>query len=158
MGMFVLQFPLGRGNCRLRVLILWDPSVLLTLQYCSNVCSVLKRAKKSKNDLINAEEGEDHFTDVSSVGKANARDLWPLNQPVSFHTAHCCILIYLCTGCLMSLMSVSTASLEQSFFKLSFDWIMVHIKSFCIFSSLSFQRYWANCLQYVSIWVEYYPL
>ncbi|XP_028271025.1 calcium channel, voltage-dependent, N type, alpha 1B subunit, a [Parambassis ranga] len=30
--------------------------------------SVLKRAKKSKNDLINAEEGEDHFTDISSVG------------------------------------------------------------------------------------------
>ncbi|XP_072288737.1 calcium channel, voltage-dependent, N type, alpha 1B subunit, a [Eucyclogobius newberryi] len=29
--------------------------------------SVLKRAKKSKNDLINAEEGEDHFTDISSV-------------------------------------------------------------------------------------------
>ncbi|XP_067825703.1 calcium channel, voltage-dependent, N type, alpha 1B subunit, a [Heptranchias perlo] len=31
---------------------------------------VLKRAttKKSKNDLINAEEGEDHFTDISSVG------------------------------------------------------------------------------------------
>eukprot|EP00063_Salmo_salar_P041151 XP_014015986.1 PREDICTED: voltage-dependent N-type calcium channel subunit alpha-1B-like isoform X17 [Salmo salar] len=28
---------------------------------------VLKRAKKSKNDLINAEEGEDHFTDISSV-------------------------------------------------------------------------------------------
>ncbi|XP_029294653.1 calcium channel, voltage-dependent, N type, alpha 1B subunit, a [Cottoperca gobio] len=30
--------------------------------------SVLKRTKKSKNDLINAEEGEDHFTDISSVG------------------------------------------------------------------------------------------
>ncbi|XP_037832747.1 calcium channel, voltage-dependent, N type, alpha 1B subunit, a isoform X3 [Kryptolebias marmoratus] len=30
--------------------------------------SVLKRAKKSKNDLINAEEGEDHFTDFLSVG------------------------------------------------------------------------------------------
>ncbi|XP_053725700.1 calcium channel, voltage-dependent, N type, alpha 1B subunit, a isoform X11 [Synchiropus splendidus] len=29
--------------------------------------SVLKRSKKSKNDLINAEEGEDHFTDISSV-------------------------------------------------------------------------------------------
>nr|XP_046241616.1 calcium channel, voltage-dependent, N type, alpha 1B subunit, a isoform X6 [Scatophagus argus] len=29
--------------------------------------SVLKRTKKSKNDLINAEEGEDHFTDISSV-------------------------------------------------------------------------------------------
>ncbi|XP_028980432.2 calcium channel, voltage-dependent, N type, alpha 1B subunit, a isoform X3 [Esox lucius] len=28
---------------------------------------MLKRAKKSKNDLINAEEGEDHFTDISSV-------------------------------------------------------------------------------------------
>uniref|UniRef100_A0AAR2LUR3 Voltage-dependent N-type calcium channel subunit alpha n=1 Tax=Pygocentrus nattereri TaxID=42514 RepID=A0AAR2LUR3_PYGNA len=28
--------------------------------------SVLKRSKKSKNDLINAEEGEDHFTDISS--------------------------------------------------------------------------------------------
>uniref|UniRef100_W5L9F3 Voltage-dependent N-type calcium channel subunit alpha n=1 Tax=Astyanax mexicanus TaxID=7994 RepID=W5L9F3_ASTMX len=27
---------------------------------------VLKRSKKSKNDLINAEEGEDHFTDISS--------------------------------------------------------------------------------------------
>ncbi|KAM6965215.1 calcium channel, voltage-dependent, N type, alpha 1B subunit, a [Aplochiton taeniatus] len=28
---------------------------------------VLKRAKKSKNDLISAEEGEDHFTHISSV-------------------------------------------------------------------------------------------
>uniref|UniRef100_A0A8C1ZLI7 Voltage-dependent N-type calcium channel subunit alpha n=1 Tax=Cyprinus carpio TaxID=7962 RepID=A0A8C1ZLI7_CYPCA len=27
---------------------------------------LLKRAKKSKNDLISAEEGEDHFTDISS--------------------------------------------------------------------------------------------
>lgn len=35
------------------------------------VCAVLKRGKvkKSKNDLIGAEEGEDHFTDMSSVGK-----------------------------------------------------------------------------------------
>ncbi|KAL2092226.1 hypothetical protein ACEWY4_012024 [Coilia grayii] len=32
-----------------------------------NSTSVLKRVKKSKNDLINAEEGEDHFTDISSV-------------------------------------------------------------------------------------------
>ncbi|XP_051976308.1 probable voltage-dependent N-type calcium channel subunit alpha-1B [Xyrauchen texanus] len=32
---------------------------------CNN--PVLKRAKKSKNDLINAEEGEDHFTDILSV-------------------------------------------------------------------------------------------
>ncbi|KTG39487.1 hypothetical protein cypCar_00003838, partial [Cyprinus carpio] len=32
---------------------------------CNN--PVLKRAKKSKNDLISAEEGEDHFTDISSV-------------------------------------------------------------------------------------------
>lgn len=32
---------------------------------------VLKRAKvkKGKNDLIDAEEGEEHFTDISSVGK-----------------------------------------------------------------------------------------
>uniref|UniRef100_A0A8C7TEK8 Voltage-dependent N-type calcium channel subunit alpha n=1 Tax=Oncorhynchus mykiss TaxID=8022 RepID=A0A8C7TEK8_ONCMY len=29
--------------------------------------------KKSKNDLINAEEGEDHFTDISSVGSPFAR-------------------------------------------------------------------------------------
>ncbi|XP_069022297.1 LOW QUALITY PROTEIN: calcium channel, voltage-dependent, N type, alpha 1B subunit, a [Embiotoca jacksoni] len=29
--------------------------------------AVLKRTKKSKNDLINAEEGDDHFTDISSV-------------------------------------------------------------------------------------------
>ncbi|KAM8886134.1 calcium channel, voltage-dependent, N type, alpha 1B subunit, a isoform 15-T16 [Spinachia spinachia] len=35
--------------------------------------SVLKRTKKSKNDLINAEEGEDHFTDMSSVGSPFAR-------------------------------------------------------------------------------------
>ncbi|KAK6312970.1 hypothetical protein J4Q44_G00163170 [Coregonus suidteri] len=34
---------------------------------------VLKRAKKSKNDLINAEEGEDHFTDISSVGSPFTR-------------------------------------------------------------------------------------
>ncbi|XP_026102737.1 voltage-dependent N-type calcium channel subunit alpha-1B-like isoform X3 [Carassius auratus] len=32
---------------------------------CNN--PVLKRAKKSKNDLISAEEGEDHFTDITSV-------------------------------------------------------------------------------------------
>uniref|UniRef100_A0A7N6BGV2 Voltage-dependent N-type calcium channel subunit alpha n=1 Tax=Anabas testudineus TaxID=64144 RepID=A0A7N6BGV2_ANATE len=35
--------------------------------------SVLKRTKKSKNDLINAEEGDDHFTDISSVGSPFAR-------------------------------------------------------------------------------------
>ncbi|KAJ4941436.1 hypothetical protein JOQ06_011315, partial [Pogonophryne albipinna] len=35
--------------------------------------SVLKRTKKSKNDLINAEEGEDHFTDIPSVGSPFAR-------------------------------------------------------------------------------------
>ncbi|XP_051806602.1 voltage-dependent N-type calcium channel subunit alpha-1B-like isoform X12 [Acanthochromis polyacanthus] len=35
--------------------------------------SVLKRTKKSKNDLISAEEGEDHFTDISSVGSPFAR-------------------------------------------------------------------------------------
>uniref|UniRef100_A0A4W5QV16 Voltage-dependent N-type calcium channel subunit alpha n=1 Tax=Hucho hucho TaxID=62062 RepID=A0A4W5QV16_9TELE len=34
---------------------------------------LLKRAKKSKNDLINAEEGEDHFTDISSVGSPFTR-------------------------------------------------------------------------------------
>uniref|UniRef100_H3A6R0 Voltage-dependent N-type calcium channel subunit alpha n=1 Tax=Latimeria chalumnae TaxID=7897 RepID=H3A6R0_LATCH len=37
---------------------------------------ILKRAttiKKSKNDLIHAEEGEDHFTDISSVGSPFAR-------------------------------------------------------------------------------------
>ncbi|KAJ8261081.1 hypothetical protein COCON_G00168040 [Conger conger] len=36
---------------------------------------VLKRAKnkKGKNDLINAEEGEEHFTDISSVGSPFAR-------------------------------------------------------------------------------------
>uniref|UniRef100_A0A8C7TZV5 Voltage-dependent N-type calcium channel subunit alpha n=1 Tax=Oncorhynchus mykiss TaxID=8022 RepID=A0A8C7TZV5_ONCMY len=34
---------------------------------------MLKRAKKSKNDLINAEEGEDHFTDISSVGSPFTR-------------------------------------------------------------------------------------
>uniref|UniRef100_A0A669BLJ2 Voltage-dependent N-type calcium channel subunit alpha n=1 Tax=Oreochromis niloticus TaxID=8128 RepID=A0A669BLJ2_ORENI len=35
--------------------------------------SVLKRTRKSKNDLINAEEGDDHFTDISSVGSPYAR-------------------------------------------------------------------------------------
>ncbi|XP_041094438.1 voltage-dependent N-type calcium channel subunit alpha-1B-like [Polyodon spathula] len=36
---------------------------------------VLKRAKtkKSKNDLIHAEEGEDHFTDITSMGSPFAR-------------------------------------------------------------------------------------
>uniref|UniRef100_A0A8B9W372 Voltage-dependent N-type calcium channel subunit alpha n=1 Tax=Anas zonorhyncha TaxID=75864 RepID=A0A8B9W372_9AVES len=40
-----------------------------------HVESVLKRAaiKKSKNDLIHAEEGEDHFTDICSVGSPFAR-------------------------------------------------------------------------------------
>uniref|UniRef100_A0A6Q2ZLU3 Voltage-dependent N-type calcium channel subunit alpha n=1 Tax=Esox lucius TaxID=8010 RepID=A0A6Q2ZLU3_ESOLU len=32
-----------------------------------------EKTKKSKNDLINAEEGEDHFTDISSVGSPFAR-------------------------------------------------------------------------------------
>uniref|UniRef100_A0A6Q2XWE3 Voltage-dependent N-type calcium channel subunit alpha n=1 Tax=Esox lucius TaxID=8010 RepID=A0A6Q2XWE3_ESOLU len=42
--------------------------------YLEWICkAVLKRAKKSKNDLINAEEGEDHFTDISSVGSPFAR-------------------------------------------------------------------------------------
>uniref|UniRef100_A0ABM5F6V1 Voltage-dependent N-type calcium channel subunit alpha n=1 Tax=Pogona vitticeps TaxID=103695 RepID=A0ABM5F6V1_9SAUR len=38
-------------------------------------CNILKRAtiKKSKNDLIHAEEGEDHFADVCSVGSPFAR-------------------------------------------------------------------------------------
>lgn len=36
--------------------------------------AVLKRTKKSKNDLINAEEGEDHFTDISSVGEDDTLD------------------------------------------------------------------------------------
>ncbi|KAF6733911.1 Voltage-dependent N-type calcium channel subunit alpha-1B [Oryzias melastigma] len=35
--------------------------------------SVLKRTKKSKNELINAEEAEDHYTDISSVGSPFAR-------------------------------------------------------------------------------------
>lgn len=43
--------------------------LLLVLIIYFQLCLVLKRAKKSKNDLINAEEGEDHFTDISSVGK-----------------------------------------------------------------------------------------
>uniref|UniRef100_A0A3Q3J762 Voltage-dependent N-type calcium channel subunit alpha n=1 Tax=Monopterus albus TaxID=43700 RepID=A0A3Q3J762_MONAL len=34
---------------------------------------LLKRTKKSKNDLINAEDGDDHFTDISSVGSPFAR-------------------------------------------------------------------------------------
>uniref|UniRef100_A0A3B3E2D1 Voltage-dependent N-type calcium channel subunit alpha n=1 Tax=Oryzias melastigma TaxID=30732 RepID=A0A3B3E2D1_ORYME len=34
---------------------------------------VLKRTKKSKNELINAEEAEDHYTDISSVGSPFAR-------------------------------------------------------------------------------------
>lgn len=41
----------------------------------SDVFAVLKRTRKSKNDLINAEEGEDHFTDISSVGEDSALDL-----------------------------------------------------------------------------------
>uniref|UniRef100_A0A3B4GUJ3 Voltage-dependent N-type calcium channel subunit alpha n=1 Tax=Pundamilia nyererei TaxID=303518 RepID=A0A3B4GUJ3_9CICH len=38
-----------------------------------SIGAVLKRTRKSKNDLINAEEGEDHFTDISSVGSPYAR-------------------------------------------------------------------------------------
>uniref|UniRef100_A0A452IXD7 Voltage-dependent N-type calcium channel subunit alpha n=1 Tax=Gopherus agassizii TaxID=38772 RepID=A0A452IXD7_9SAUR len=40
-----------------------------------NLHAVLKRAtiKKSKNDLIHAEEGEDHFTDICSIGSPFAR-------------------------------------------------------------------------------------
>lgn len=39
-----------------------------------DVFAVLKRTRKSKNDLINAEEGEDHFTDISSIGEDNTLD------------------------------------------------------------------------------------
>uniref|UniRef100_A0A669E5P3 Voltage-dependent N-type calcium channel subunit alpha n=1 Tax=Oreochromis niloticus TaxID=8128 RepID=A0A669E5P3_ORENI len=42
--------------------------------YLEWICkAVLKRTRKSKNDLINAEEGDDHFTDISSVGSPYAR-------------------------------------------------------------------------------------
>lgn len=39
---------------------------------CALLFTVLKRgkAKKGKNDLIGAEEGEDPFADISSVGKS----------------------------------------------------------------------------------------
>lgn len=49
---------------------LWMRLPVCVLSYMF-VYSVLKRGKvkKSKNDLIHAEEGEDHFTDISSVGK-----------------------------------------------------------------------------------------
>lgn len=44
---------------------------MLTGPFLFNLHTVLKRAaiKKSKNDLIHAEEGEDHFTDICSVGE-----------------------------------------------------------------------------------------
>lgn len=44
---------------------------MLTGHFLFNLHTVLKRAaiKKSKNDLIHAEEGEDHFTDICSVGE-----------------------------------------------------------------------------------------
>lgn len=44
---------------------------MLTGRFLFNLHTVLKRAaiKKSKNDLIHAEEGEDHFTDICSVGE-----------------------------------------------------------------------------------------
>uniref|UniRef100_A0A8C8EDY4 Voltage-dependent N-type calcium channel subunit alpha n=1 Tax=Otus sunia TaxID=257818 RepID=A0A8C8EDY4_9STRI len=50
-------------------------STLLTGRFLFNLHTVLKRAaiKKSKNDLIHAEEGEDHFTDICSVGSPFAR-------------------------------------------------------------------------------------
>ncbi|MGH0177600.1 UNVERIFIED_CONTAM: hypothetical protein FKN15_075410 [Acipenser sinensis] len=39
---------------------------------------VLKRAKtkKSKNDLIHAEEGEDHFTDITSMEQCGKQCAW----------------------------------------------------------------------------------
>uniref|UniRef100_A0A8C3F0B7 Voltage-dependent N-type calcium channel subunit alpha n=1 Tax=Corvus moneduloides TaxID=1196302 RepID=A0A8C3F0B7_CORMO len=48
---------------------------ILTGHFLFNLHAVLKRAaiKKSKNDLIHAEEGEDHFTDICSVGSPFAR-------------------------------------------------------------------------------------
>lgn len=43
---------------------------VFSLPLAAVVCTVLKRgkAKKGKNDLISAEEGEDPFADISSVG------------------------------------------------------------------------------------------
>lgn len=48
-----------------------NPLCILTGHFLFNLHAVLKRAaiKKSKNDLIHAEEGEDHFTDICSVGE-----------------------------------------------------------------------------------------
>lgn len=48
-----------------------NPLCILTGHSLFNLHAVLKRAaiKKSKNDLIHAEEGEDHFTDICSVGE-----------------------------------------------------------------------------------------
>uniref|UniRef100_A0A669Q547 Voltage-dependent N-type calcium channel subunit alpha n=1 Tax=Phasianus colchicus TaxID=9054 RepID=A0A669Q547_PHACC len=53
----------------------WRQLMLLTGRFLFNLYTVLKRAaiKKSKNDLIHAEEGEDHFTDICSVGSPFAR-------------------------------------------------------------------------------------
>uniref|UniRef100_A0A8C3NIJ7 Voltage-dependent N-type calcium channel subunit alpha n=1 Tax=Geospiza parvula TaxID=87175 RepID=A0A8C3NIJ7_GEOPR len=52
-----------------------NPLCILTGHFLFNLHAVLKRAaiKKSKNDLIHAEEGEDHFTDICSVGSPFAR-------------------------------------------------------------------------------------
>lgn len=61
----VLTHPLSVP--RLSFLILAFPIFHMCVSF-----SVLKRSKKSKNDLINAEEGDDHFTDISSVGKRGA--------------------------------------------------------------------------------------
>ncbi len=46
--------------------------LLFSLPVCAVLFTVLKRgkAKKGKNDLIGAEEGEDPFADISSVGKS----------------------------------------------------------------------------------------
>lgn len=48
-----------------------NPLCILMGHFLFNLHAVLKRAaiKKSKNDLIHAEEGEDHFTDICSVGE-----------------------------------------------------------------------------------------
>lgn len=46
------------------------------------VLTVLKRTRKSKNDLINAEEGGDHFTDISSVGEYDIYHTLPVPHTV----------------------------------------------------------------------------
>lgn len=64
---------------------------IIFLPVCAVLFTVLKRGKvkKGKNDLIGAEEGEDPFADISSVGKFYIFSSMATSRSPLTHT--CCL-------------------------------------------------------------------